>query len=204
MLAAGAGRRFGGPKQLAEVAGRPLVAHVVTTLLDAGLDVLVVVGPHADAVTTAVRTVAGRDRAGRVRTAVVTADGAGMGDSLAVAAMAAGPRPLVVALADQPGLVLDDVVAVVASLARGAAAVRIRHPDGPGHPVGFGPGAHDALVALAGTTATGRGVLAQLDVEELDVPHARPQDVDTPRDLLEVIATWQGAQGSPSPRADSL
>src|SRR3989442_3261575 len=51
VLAAGAGRRFGGPKQLAPLAGRPLLQHVV----DAAPDPLtVVLGAHADAVRAGV------------------------------------------------------------------------------------------------------------------------------------------------------
>ena len=47
LLAAGEGRRFGGPKQLAELDGRPLVEHALGAL--AGLDrVVVVLGAHAD------------------------------------------------------------------------------------------------------------------------------------------------------------
>ncbi len=196
VLAAGAGRRFGGPKQLAMIAGRPLVAHVVATMLDTGLDVVVAVAAGADAVAAAARAAAGPDRVARVRIVEVGAQGGeGIGTSLAVAAAAAGARPLVVALADQPGLVHDDVGAVTAALVRGAGAVRIQHPDGPGHPVGFGPGAHASLVALAGTAATGRDVLDDLDVEEIEVLHARPPDVDTPQDLEEVIASWPDREG---------
>ena len=51
VLAAGEGRRFGGPKQLAPLRGRPLLAHAVATARDAGLDrVVVVLGARADAV----------------------------------------------------------------------------------------------------------------------------------------------------------
>jgi CTP:molybdopterin cytidylyltransferase MocA len=51
VLAAGAGRRFGGPKQLAPLDGRPLLQHVV----DAAPDPLtVVLGAHADQVRAAV------------------------------------------------------------------------------------------------------------------------------------------------------
>ena len=49
VLAAGEGRRFGGPKQLALLDGRPLVEHALAAL--AGLDrVVVVLGAHADEV----------------------------------------------------------------------------------------------------------------------------------------------------------
>ena len=51
VLAAGAGRRFGGPKQLHPVNGVPMLERVVTIVADAGLDDLVVVlGARADEV----------------------------------------------------------------------------------------------------------------------------------------------------------
>src|SRR5207237_1032981 len=52
LLAAGAGRRFGGPKALAELDGRPLVLRALATLTAAGCDpVRVVVGAAADEVS---------------------------------------------------------------------------------------------------------------------------------------------------------
>lgn len=54
VLAAGEGRRFGGPKALADWHGRPLVRHVVALARRAGLDpVIVVVGAHASLVRKA-------------------------------------------------------------------------------------------------------------------------------------------------------
>lgn len=56
ILAAGAGRRFGGAKQLALYEGEPLIRRVCRIALDAGLTpVIVVLGAHADAVRAALR-----------------------------------------------------------------------------------------------------------------------------------------------------
>ena len=55
VLAAGEGSRLGGPKALAEAAGRPLVAWVADTCRRALVDeVIVVAGPEAEAVEAAV------------------------------------------------------------------------------------------------------------------------------------------------------
>lgn len=212
VLAAGSGRRFGGPKQLALLDGVPLVGHVVAALLAADLPVLVVVGPFADAVAAAAGDAAtASGQPDRVRVVVNEDHRRGIGTSLGVAAATAGPRPLVVALADQPGLRVTDVTAVVAALAAGAEAARVVHPQGPGHPVGFGSTAHGALVALTDLSPddvppddlppdaartvdpdrpprSGRDVLADLAVTDLVVDHARPPDVDTPDDLAAIVA----------------
>jgi molybdenum cofactor cytidylyltransferase len=56
LLAAGEGRRFGGPKALADWHGRPLVRHVATLARRAGLDpLIVVVGAQAEAVRRALQ-----------------------------------------------------------------------------------------------------------------------------------------------------
>ena len=56
VLAAGASRRFGGVKQLAELRGRPLLAHAVETMLSVpALDpVIVVLGHAADEIASTI------------------------------------------------------------------------------------------------------------------------------------------------------
>ncbi len=54
VLAAGAGKRFGGPKQTVAWKGRPLVAHAIQAAKDGGLSpIVVVLGAHAAAVREA-------------------------------------------------------------------------------------------------------------------------------------------------------
>lgn len=187
VLAAGRGTRFGATKQLALLDGRPLVAHAAATLAAAGLPVLVVVGHDGDAVAAAVRAEVPDARI------VDNPDHRdGIATSLARAAGAAGRRPLVVVLADQPGIRPDDVMAVVAALASGATAARVQHADGPGHPVGLSAAVHDRLVALTGRQ--GRALLDALDPVPVTVDHPRPADVDT-RDDLEQLARLRDRPG---------
>ena len=47
VLAGGASRRMGEPKALVELAGRPLIAHALTAVADAGLDPIVVAKPDS-------------------------------------------------------------------------------------------------------------------------------------------------------------
>ena len=129
VLAAGEGRRFGGPKQLALVGGRPLVEHAVAAVAEVLDRVVVVLGARADEVRR------GADLTGAE--VVVCADWAeGLGASVrcGVAALAGADRVLV-AVADQPGLT---PAAVRAVLARPGSA-RAVYDGRPGHPVVLGP-----------------------------------------------------------------
>lgn len=187
VLAAGRGRRFGGPKQVAMLRRRPLVGHVLDTLAAAGLEAVVVVGPPwGDAVVAAVEHLA--EDADWVPPRFVTNDATddGIGSSLAAAAAAVGRRPLVVVLGDQPGLRVEDVTAVVDALAAGARATRIVHPDRPGHPVGFAPALHQRLVDLA-AGQTGRDVLGAVESSAIEVARPAPRDIDEFSDLQAVI-----------------
>jgi molybdenum cofactor cytidylyltransferase len=169
VLAAGEGRRFGGPKQLARVDGRPLVEHALAAV--AGLDrVIVVLGAHADEV------LAGADL-GRAEVVVCEDWAEGMGASLrAGIAAAGGADEVVVVLADQPFITPAAVERVRA--AAGDAA-RATYGGAPGHPVVL----RRALLARAGELrgdAGFRGV-AMTEVECGDL--ADPRDIDTQADL---------------------
>lgn len=180
VLAAGPGTRFGGVKQLAVLAGRPLLAHAVEPLAAATLPVVVVVGaPHGPTVRTARRDWDGAAPSARV--VDVSAESHGIGWSLAAAAAFAGPRDLVVVLGDQPGIEPGWVRAVVDALDAGAPAARVVHPDGPGHPVGFSAQLHGALTGLG--PDAGADLFATMGGVEIAVPTPRPPDVDTPADL---------------------
>lgn len=178
VLAAGRGRRFGGTKQLAELDGRPLVRHAVDTALAAGLDpVLVVVGHDAD-------------RVGAVLPADVVVvrnpdHAEGQASSLRAGVRAAADHEvdaLVVLLADEPGVTVASVRAVVEAGARGAAVARAAYDDGPGHPVLFAREVWPRLTAVVGD-AGARQLLDDLPVQPVPVPGPRPTDVDRPQDL---------------------
>lgn len=178
VLAAGAGRRFGDTKQVADLDGRPLVAHVVRTARAAGLDpVFVVVGHDADSV----RAVLGDD--------VVVVDNpdhsSGQASSLragVVAAETSSAAALVVLLADQPGIDAGVVRAVAGAHAVGHEVVRARYADHPGHPVLFARSTWPRLVELTGDVGA-RDLLEELGVAEVLVDAPRPPDVDHPDDL---------------------
>jgi nicotine blue oxidoreductase len=178
VLAAGAGRRFGGPKAVAELDGELLVDRAVRTLRGGGAEpVYVVSGAVAlDAADAAV---------------VPNPDWReGIGSSLRAGLAALHDHPdvdaVVVVLVDQPGLTADAVRRVL-SHAGGRDAVAAATYDGAlGHPVALG---RDHWAEVARLAVGERGARPFLDarpellrlVECGDV--ATATDVDRPEDL---------------------
>lgn len=183
VLAAGSGQRFGAAtKQLALLDGWPLVAHVVTTAIDARVDrVVVVVGHAADEVAEA----ATRAHAG-VEVVVNPDHAAGQAGSLVagIRAVAAHDDAVaVVLLADQPRVRAATVRAVVAAVRDGATAARARYADGPGHPVAFSRAVFTRLTGEVTGDAGARHLLAELGVVAVPAEGTIPVDVDEPADL---------------------
>ena len=161
VLAAGAGRRFGSPKQLAMFEGRPLLEHVLLAMAGARrLDgVVVVLGAHAEAV------LAGVERHGA--SAVICADWEeGQAASLrtGVAAVAGRADAVVVTLGDQPAIDARAIDRVVASRDGVSLAVRASYRGRPGHPVLLERALLERVAALRGD-AGARGLLAGATVK---------------------------------------
>jgi CTP:molybdopterin cytidylyltransferase MocA len=169
VLAAGEGRRFGGPKQLALVHGRPLVEHALAAVR--GLDrAVVVLGARADEIRS------GADLAGA--DVVVCPDWAeGMGASLrhGLAAVADADE-VVIVLADQP-FITPAVVARVRA-APGDAA-RATYGGGPGHPVVLRRALLDRAGELRGDAGFRGAAMTEVECGDL----ADPRDIDTQADL---------------------
>ncbi|HKN53049.1 MAG TPA: nucleotidyltransferase family protein [Amycolatopsis sp.] len=134
LLAAGAGRRFGGPKALALLDGEPLVLRALRTLEAAGCEpVRVVVGAAAPEVTALLPDPAA---------AVVAEDWAdGMGASLRAGLAALetvqGPQAVLVHLVDLPWVGAEAIARVAAETTPDVVA-RAAYDGEPGHPVLFG------------------------------------------------------------------
>jgi molybdenum cofactor cytidylyltransferase len=182
VLAAGGSRRFGSPKQVAELDGLPLLQHAVDAMLavDAIDPVVVVLGAAADEVRAAVRF-------GAARPVVCAAWGEGMAASLRCGVEAVGDCEWVVlTLGDQPRItpgVIDAVARRVRSVAPGAVAVRATYDGVPGHPVGLSRALLARVDELKGDVGA-RDLLASVAVEEVEVGElSAPCDVDTPADL---------------------
>ena len=178
VLAAGAARRFGAPKQLAELDGRPLLEHVLASMSRAPLDRrIVVLGAHAEEILERV------DLHGAEP--VLCPDWQeGQAASLRAGLLAAAQaEAVVVALGDQPLLSARAVARVLAARGHGADAVRAAYNGRPGHPVVLERILFPRLAALSGD-AGAREVLASASVREVPCDGlCRPDDVDTPEEL---------------------
>ena len=177
VLAAGAGTRFGdGPKQLANLGGRPLLEWAVRAQCDACvLDrVVVVLGSSAAQIREAVTF-------GRAEVVVCPDWDAGQSASLrfGLAQMVAAEK-VVVTLGDAP-LVTPAVIERFAGEQPGTRAV---YHGRPGHPVVLGSEHVAGLTKLDGDTGA-RTLLEGGPV--IEIGHiCSGRDVDTPEDLEEI------------------
>jgi xanthine/CO dehydrogenase XdhC/CoxF family maturation factor/CTP:molybdopterin cytidylyltransferase MocA len=181
VLAAGASRRLGRPKQLALVSGIPLVRHVAERVRASSADaVAVIVGAHAPAV-----------RAVLEGTAVIDNDAWDEGLASSIRSAAAWARAtnasaLVLTLGDQPRIDAAHVDRLIAAWREGALAAGSAYGDTLGVPAIFDASLFDDLLALRGDRGAG-ALLRERAAAAIDWPDGAV-DVDTPRDV-EALAT---------------
>lgn len=182
VLAAGTSSRFGSLKQLEMLDGRSLVRRAAQTALATGLPVWVVTGSQAECVEA--------ELDGIGVTCLRNVDWArGMGGSLSLGAsvVANGTQAsaLIVMLADQPRITVDDMRALLdAHAAHPEAIVAADHGDGViGPPCLFPSRDFSALIGLEGDRGA-RAVLRQQAERVRRVAMANAAlDVDTPADM---------------------
>jgi len=189
LLAAGSARRFGAPKLLQDLHGRPVARWSADLLVRAKVDkVLVVVPPEHAALREALQ--------GVDADFVVNPDpGLGIASSLAcgITALRADAEAVLVTLADEPTL-SDAAIRRVLDRYRegGAAIVAPTYRGRRGHPVLFDRTVFDELRTLSGDvgarTVLGRDA-SRVAWVELDEP--LPADVDTPEDLARLRGATQ-------------
>jgi CTP:molybdopterin cytidylyltransferase MocA len=188
VLAAGAGRRFGGPKALVEVGGERLVDRAVRVLRQADCDpVLAVLGAAAADV------VAGA----RLDGAVVVVNDAwpeGMGSSLRCGLTVAtdlGCDAVVVLLVDQPLISADVVRRLAARWRDGTPAAVVATYDGqPRNPVLLAAPVWREVAAMATGDVGARAWLRAHPAEVVPVACddlGTPADVDTRDDLDRLV-----------------
>jgi molybdenum cofactor cytidylyltransferase len=179
VLAAGAGRRFGSPKQLAELGGVPLLQHAVDAMLAVpSLDrVVVVLGAMAEEIGAAVKFASAEP--------VVCRDWEeGMAASLRCgAAELRSCDWVVVTLGDMPGVTPEAIEAVIAACSPDVDAVRASYGGRFGHPVALSRRVLERVDSLHGDVGA-RELLKDMRVRSVEALHlARPDDVDTPEEL---------------------
>jgi CTP:molybdopterin cytidylyltransferase MocA len=177
VLAAGAATRFGGPKQLAELDGVPLLEHSVRAMMATSVGrVVVVLGSNAEAITARVNLHGAEP-------IVCPRWDEGQAASLACGlAGLEGCEAVVVTLGDQPRMPSEAIRRVIAAR-DGAAAVRATYFGEPGHPVLLERELFDPLRNVTGDKGA-RNLL--LSVQVLDVPCddlGGGEDVDTRAEL---------------------
>jgi CTP:molybdopterin cytidylyltransferase MocA len=185
VLAAGGSTRMGRPKQLAELDGRPLLAHALAALDTAPVDrVVVALGGAAGEVLEHVDL-------GRAEPLVVEGWAAGMGHVLASTLAQAGDdwAAVVVLLGDQPLVPAGAVTRVVEAWRAGAGPVVTATYGGrPGHPRLFDRRLLPDLLRLTGDTGARDLLAAHPDrVHRVEVGDlGSDADVDVEADLERV------------------
>jgi molybdenum cofactor cytidylyltransferase len=190
LLAAGAGSRLGGrPKALLELGGVPLVLRQLIALSGAGVDeVAVVLGHHADAVEAAVR-------AFPITLVTNPSPDDGQPSSVRLGLRALSPKldAVIVALADQPLVDAQDIIALISAFKqRGDAAMVVPRVAGePGNPVIFDAVLRDEWLAGRAELACRRWRQDHPDrVRWLDTDNRRYRvDIDTEDDLERFAAS---------------
>jgi molybdenum cofactor cytidylyltransferase len=190
LLAAGEGSRYGGIKQLADIAGEPMVRRVAKTALHAGVPVMVVTGAHADAVTAALGGLP-------VTTIYCEEWQLGMAHSIRKGVQSLEQHfpqasGVLLCLADQPLLRSSTLLALLDRHAQAPERVMATmHDDVAGPPVIFPRDCFHALSLLSGT----KGARSLLEQEKHRVDYVACDDlldVDTLDDLKSVQARIAG------------
>lgn len=186
VLAAGSGSRMGGQhKLLREIAGRPMVRHVVEAALGSRCaQVLVVTGCQADAV----EAVLDPERLSMVRNPD-HADGLSSSLRVGLAALPSETQAVLILLGDMPRVSSAQIDRILAAFDPEHPAILIpTHAGRRGNPVLWPRRIFGDLRRLQGDIG-GRVLLERLESEILPIPidsDAIFADVDTPSDLLEL------------------
>jgi CTP:molybdopterin cytidylyltransferase MocA len=193
VLAAGAATRFGSPKQLAHLDGRPMLEHSLRAITASNVGrVLVMLGAGADEIAARV------DLHG-AEPMVCPRWAEGQSASLACGlAELHGCEAVVVTLGDQPRLSPDAVRRVIAAR-NGAPAVRATYAGKPGHPVLLERDLFEPLRNVTGDHGA-RNLL--MSVQVVDVPCddlGGGEDVDTPAELDALRAGGPVTDTTPAP-----
>ena len=188
MLAAGAARRFGSPKGLADYRGRPLIRHVVESVSTAiatrgpASAVTVVLGPEPEPLREALSGT-GVDFAIKDH----SSDGLSSSLRLGIQSLPPGTSAVLIVLADQ-ALVASDEYQRLLDVARTnpERPIAAAYDDTVGVPAVFPARYFERLSALQGDRGAGSLLKSDDQVVPIDMPSAA-FDIDTPEQLAAAL-----------------
>jgi molybdenum cofactor cytidylyltransferase len=188
VLAAGGSTRFGGPKQLIDWFGQPMVRHAAKTALAAGLDpVVVVLGAHAEEVRGAlaglpVRVVENADWAAGQSTSLIAG----------VKALPAETGGAIFLLSDQPQVPERLLSTLVEMHCQSQALVVAPQAGGRrANPVLFDRRTFADLLGLTGDVG-GRAIFSKYRISWVEWQDDRlVMDIDTPEDYERLLRSMQ-------------
>jgi molybdenum cofactor cytidylyltransferase len=178
VLAAGAGKRFGSSKQLAELDGRPLLEHSIRALVGSPVErVVVVLGASAEQVIARV------DPQGAE---LVVCERWDEGQSASLACglgRLSDCEAVVITLGDQPRLASESIRRVLDARGEGVDAVRASYGGLPGHPVVLERHLFDRMRDVSGDHGA-RNLLQSVHMIQVPCDDlGGGEDVDTPAQL---------------------
>jgi molybdenum cofactor cytidylyltransferase len=181
VLAAGIGSRFGGTKQIVVVEGRPLAQHAIDSLVEGGVDeIIVVTGHDAIAVASALQL----PENARIEWNKAYRNGQATSLAAALHVVDDDSEAAVILMADQAGITAEVIRALVSRFrATRKQVVRAMYEDGPGPSL-----LSREIYAEAGHLHGDVGARVLIAshpewVEEVLIDGPAPRDVDTPDDL---------------------
>jgi CTP:molybdopterin cytidylyltransferase MocA len=178
VLAAGAGRRFGGRKQLAPLEGRPLVEHALAAAAAVEGPTVLVLGCDAAAIEAEIDL--GDATAVRCRD---WDEGPGASLSCGLATLGPEVEAALVTLGDEPFVSPVASRRLLAARRPPTAALRATYSGRPGHPVLIERRLFDPLIS-APSSRKPAAVLGEAGVVAIECGDlGDPRDVDTPEQL---------------------
>jgi len=184
ILAAGASRRLGHPKQLVCIEGETLLARTIRVVREAGVDpVFVVLGANRERIESGIDL-------SNVRLVVNSAWEQGIATSIhagiqALQDLDSAANAALLLVCDQPKLTAEHLCALIAvhEQSEGAAIVASRYAGIAGIPAVFPASQFTDLLALRGDTGA-RNLLRNPKCEVIEIEFAGGgMDIDTPADL---------------------